>query len=111
MLRTKQSMSAEEVHRLHPAWMLALPLLAFAAVVASPPERRLVMVLVSAPVFALMQWLLPSCRFRTDHYFSPVNMALLLLLSKLVIAPILVMAAGSRNALFVGEPSQNSMDG
>jgi hypothetical protein len=69
------------------------------------------MVLASAPVFALMQWLLPRCRFRTDHYFSPINLALLLLLSKLVIAPILVMAVGAENDLFVATPSRESMEG
>src|ERR1700719_4678552 len=110
MLPTKQPMPVDTGRLLHPGWTLALPLLALTAVIVSPPERRLTTVLVSATVFALMQWLLPRCRFRTDHYFSPVNVALILLLLKLVIAPILVMAVGSGNDMFVAEPSRESME-
>jgi hypothetical protein len=58
-----------------------------------------------------MQWLLPKCRFRVDHYFSPVNIALVLLLIKTVIAPILVMAVGAGNDIFVAVPSRRAMDG
>ena len=65
---------------LHPAWTLGLPLIAATAVVLCPAERRLYGVVASAMLFALMQWVLPKCRFRTDHYFSPVNVALALML-------------------------------
>ena len=111
MFRAQQLMPVDRTRLLHPAWTLALPLLALTAVLSCPPERRLTTVLVSASVFAFMQWLLPRCGFRTDHYFSPVNLALLLLLVKSVIAPILVMAVGARNELFVGVPSRESMEG
>ncbi|MGD1091601.1 MAG: hypothetical protein ABSB35_06350 [Bryobacteraceae bacterium] len=104
-------LKTDKLRLLHPGWTLALPLLALTAVIASPPERRLLSVLASASVFALMQWLLPRCRFRADHYFSPVNVALLLLFLKIVIAPILVMAAGAGNDLFVAAPSRESMEG
>jgi hypothetical protein len=107
MQRTKTSAA----HLLHPGWTLALPLLAVTAVLASPPERRLWSVLVVAPVVVLMQSLIPKCRFRTDHYFSPVNLALLLLLVKVFVAPILVMVVGVTNDLFVRIPSRESMEG
>jgi len=68
-------------------------------------------VLVVAPVIALMQWLIPKCRFRRDHYFSPINLALLLLSVKVFIAPILAMAVGVTNDLFVRVPSRESMEG
>jgi hypothetical protein len=67
--------------------------------------------LVAAPVIALIQWLIPKSRFRTDHYFSPVNLALLLLLVKSFIAPILAMVVGLTNDLFVRVPSRESMEG
>jgi hypothetical protein len=107
MQRTKTSAS----NLLHPGWTLALPLLAITAVMASPPERRLWSVLVVAPVMALLQWLIPKCRFRTDHYFSPINLALLLLSVKVFIAPILAMVVGVTNNLFVRVPSRESMEG
>lgn len=101
---------ADEAHRMHPAWTLAVPLLAIAALAETPPERRLLSIAVSASLFALMQWLIPKCRFRTEHYFSAVNLALLLMLVKMVLAPILIMAAGVSNTLFVAVPSNASMN-
>jgi hypothetical protein len=57
-----------------------------------------------------MQWLMPKGRFRTDHYFSPVNIALSLLFLKLFLAPILAMLVGVTNDLFVRVPSRDSMN-
>lgn len=79
--------------------------------IASPANRRLPIVLASASIFTLMQWTVSSCRFRTGNYFSPVNIALVLLLVKSVIAPILVMAVGATNDLFVAVSSRESMQG
>lgn len=110
MLRVSNT-NMNDAGLLHPGWTLSLPLIALTAVIVSPPEHRILMILASAPVFALMQWTLPQCRFRTDHYFCPVNVGLLLMLVKLVIAPILVTALGSGNDMFVAAPSQASMEG
>ncbi|MBZ5606002.1 MAG: hypothetical protein LAO79_27210 [Acidobacteriia bacterium] len=104
-------MRRTENHLLHPAWTLALPLIAATAVVACPAERRLFVTIAAAAVYALMQWMVPKCRFRTDHYFSPVNVALGLLLIKLVVAPMLVMAVDPKNELFIGMPTRASMEG
>ncbi len=96
---------------LHPAWTLSLPLLTLTAVLASPAQNRLFTALLAAAVIVLMQWLIPKCRFRTDHYFSPLNLALGLLLVKLIIAPVMVMIVGAGNDLFVAVPSRESMEG
>ncbi len=111
MARANQSAVADRFHWLYPVLTLALTLLALTAVIASPPERRLMTVLVAAPMFALMQWLVPKCRLRAEHYFSPVNVALLLFFVKLIVAPILVMTVGAGNSLFVAVPSREAMDG
>src|SRR5579883_1023937 len=95
---------------LHPAWSLALPLIAATALIASPADRRLYTVLVAAFVFTLLQWVVPNARLRTDHFFSPVNIATGLFLVKLLVAPILMMATGADNELFIGTPSRTAME-
>jgi hypothetical protein len=110
MFLSKQTSPLERGALLHPGWTLILPLLAITVLIASPVERRLSMVLASTAIFALTQWLLPGCRFRVEHYFSPVNLVLFLMLLKLVIAPIFVMAAGTGSELYVAMPTQGSME-
>ena len=100
-----------QIGRLNPMWAAALPLIALTALLAGPPERRLFSILVSAPVFALLQWLLPEARFRTGHYFSPINVALMLLLSKLVVVPVLLITVGSENTILAIPASISSMEG
>ena len=96
---------------LHPAWSLVLPLLVLTAFLASPPERWLAAALVSASVFLLMQWTLPAARFRTGHYFSPLNIALALLLIKLVLTPVLLMTMGNENRILALPASVAAMNG
>jgi hypothetical protein len=95
----------------HPAWTLVLAPAALTAIAASPADRRLYSCAVAAVVFSAMQWLLPKSRFRREDYFSPVNIALGLMLVKLIAAPMLIMAVGATNELFIGLPSRMSMEG
>ena len=71
-------------------WTLLLPLAALTAMLAGAPRHRLWMAPVSALVFTACQWSLPKCRFRSDRYLSPVNIALFLMLLKLVAVPALI---------------------
>ncbi len=96
--------------RLSPLWVAALPMLALAALLACPPEQRLLSVLASASLCALMPWVLPRARFRTDAYFSPVNVALALLHLKIVLVPILLMNFGFRNEISALTASLGSME-
>ncbi len=96
---------------LHPAWTLLLPIVALTILIFCPPERRMLSTLLSASLFALMQWAFPKCRFRTEHYFCPVNVALSLLLLKLVIVPALMMMTGAESRVLRTLPSLDSMEG
>jgi len=96
--------------RLNPLWIAALPLLALAGLLSSAPEQRLLSVLVSASVCALAPWFLPQARFRTEAYFSPVNVALALLHLKLVAVPICLMNFGYQNKILALTPSHGSME-
>ncbi len=100
----------EVAARLSPVWVVALPLLALTALLVSPAEQRLSSVLVSSLVCLLVQWTMPLSRFRTDHYFSPVNIALLLLHMKIVLVPILLMAFGYENKISALVASNSSME-
>lgn len=92
-----------------PVWTLALPALSLAAMVASPPERRLWVAPCAALVFSIMQWLLPRCRLRRDHYLGPVNIALFLLLIQLFILPSLIMLTGPESPMLANLPSYSSI--
>ncbi|MCX6605384.1 MAG: hypothetical protein NTV52_17560 [Acidobacteria bacterium] len=96
--------------RLHPVWLASLPLLALAGLLWSQPEQRLLSVLLSASVCALVPWLLPQARFRTEAYFSPVNVALALLHLKLIAVPICLMNFGYQNKISALTPSLGSME-
>jgi hypothetical protein len=59
-----------------------------------------------------MQWMLPKARFRTEDYFSPVNLALVLMLLKLVVVPALIITVGAESRLVLFPlPSMRSMEG
>ena len=73
-----------------PLWLVLPPLLGLTAVVAAPATSRLYAVLLSTGTYALMQVLLPECRFTRDRYLCPLNWAMLLFLIKLVMVPVIV---------------------
>ncbi len=85
--------------RLSPAWSVAAGALALVGLLACPAHQRLHSVLISALVCVLVQWFLPQARFRTNHYFSPVNLALLLLQAKILIVPFILMMFGYENKI------------
>src|ERR1017187_2858604 len=82
-----------------PLWLVLPPLLGLTAVVASSATSRLYAVLLSTGTYALMQVLLPECRFTRDRYLCPLNWAMLLFLIKLVVVPVIVMFQTSPGAL------------
>lgn len=94
---------------LTPWWTLALPLWILAALSVSAPERRMWVTPVAAAAFALLQWVLPRCRFRTNHYMGPVNIALMLFLVKLVVMPALIMLTGADSKVLTYLPSLDSI--
>ncbi len=96
---------------LHPGWTLLLPFLALTALILCPPERRLWMALLSSSAYALLQWMLPKCRLRIEHYFCPVNIALLLFLLKIVAVPGLIMFTGAESRVLSFLPSFATMEG
>ena len=96
--------------RLNPVCLASLPLLALAGLLLSQPEQRLLSVLLSASVCALVPWLLPQARFRTEAYFSPVNVAMALLHLKIVAVPICLMNFGYQNRISALTPSLSSME-
>jgi hypothetical protein len=93
-----------------PPLTIFLPLLLLTALIAGDPQRRLWTALISSVVFAAMQWCLPQCRFRTEQYFSPVNMALLLMLLRLVVVPALIATVGAESPMLSQLPSMKSME-
>ncbi|MBY0508266.1 MAG: hypothetical protein K2X03_30415 [Bryobacteraceae bacterium] len=95
----------------HPALTLALPFFALTALIAGPAERRLPIALLSSSVYALMTWLFPRCRWRREHYFCPVNVALGLFLLKLVVGPILIMLTGPESSVLSILPTYSTMQG
>jgi hypothetical protein len=97
--------------RTGPLWVAALPFLAMAALYVSEPNRRLHSVLLAALVCLLAQWLLPQARFRVRNYFSPVNVALLLLHFKILLVPVLLMVFGYENRTTALSPAARSMEG
>ncbi len=97
--------------QLHAGWTLLLPLIALTFYLYAPPERRMVTALISAPIYAFMQFVAPKCRPRLDHYLCPVNIALFLLFLKLVVVPCLIMAVGAENRIITTLPSFRSMEG
>ena len=94
---------------LAPWWTLALPLTTMGALLMSPPERRMWVAPLATVVFVSLQWLMPRCRVRTDHYMGPVNVALLLLFIKLVIMPSLIMLTGAESKVLTYLPGIASM--
>lgn len=92
-------------------WTGLLPLCALAALLVAKPEGRLYSTLFAATVYMLVQWLLPKCRFRVEHYLSPINLALFLFLLKLVVVPILVMVDKPALGSLAELPSHASMEG
>ncbi|GEM_PF-1981510 len=95
----------------HPGWSVLVPFLALTALFYCPEERRLPVTLLSASVYALLQWLLPLCRWRRDNYFCPINVALGLLLLKLCLIPVLVMTTGPLSRVLSFLPTYSSMQG
>ena len=81
-----------------------------AVMMMSPPERRLWSALAAAVVFAALQWLLPPCRFRRDHYLGPVNIALVLMFLQLVVVPALIMLVGPESRVLTNLPGYGSME-
>jgi hypothetical protein len=75
------------------------------------PKHRLWSAPVAALAFTAMQWILPRCQFRSDNYFSPVNIALFVMLLKLVAAPALLMTVGPESPVLSALPSISSMEG
>ena len=73
------------------AWTLALPLVALTALIQAAPEHRLYMALLSSACYAAVPSLLPKCRFETNRYLCPLNLALGLFFFKLVLIPVLMM--------------------
>lgn len=99
-----------ETAKLNPVWSLGLLLVVFAAMQMCPPERRLYATIGSTVAFVAMQWLLPKSRFRRDHSFSPVNVALVFLLLKLVVVPVLIMLTGGEARTLSQLPAWRSME-
>lgn len=97
--------------QLYAGWTLLLPLIAMSVYLYAPPERRMVTALIAAPVFAFMQFVLPKCRPRLEHYLCPVNIALFLLFLKLIVVPCLIMGVGAESKILTTLPSFRSMEG
>lgn len=91
-------------------WVAAIPLLAIAGLYLSPPPQRVHAVMVAAFACLLVQWLLPQARFRVRNYFSPVNVALLLLHIKILAAPVLLMIFGYENKIGALTPRPESVE-
>jgi hypothetical protein len=87
------------------------PLAALSAMLVGNPENRLYLGLPAAVIFTAMQWLVPKCRFRSDQYLSPVNLAQFLMLLKLVVAPALIAILGPAGSVLSALPSTESMEG
>jgi hypothetical protein len=81
----------------------------FGALMFCLPERRIWGGLASAVAFMGAQWVLPRCRFRTDHYLGPANIALALMLLRLVVIPALIMLTGAESRVLSYLPSVGSM--
>lgn len=92
-----------------PGWTLLLPLGTLVAMLSSPPERRMWVAPLATLLYVAMQWLLPRCRFRQDNYLGPVNVALTLMLLKLVLVPSLIMLTGAESRVLSYLPSISSM--
>ena len=99
------------LHLLHPGWTLALPFLALTCLMLCRPDRLLYTSLISTSIYALMPWIFPSCRLRVDHYFCPMNVALVLMSLRLAVVPMLVMATGPESRVLAVLPSLSSMEG
>ena len=99
-----------EQARCSPAWSLCLPLLSATSLLSAPPGNHLPTALIAATLFSIAQFVLPGSRFRKDHYFSPVNLALLLFLLKLVVVPALIAMTGAETDLPMSLPSWKAMD-
>lgn len=85
-------------------------MLSVTALLSAPPERQLPTALITAAAYALAQFVLPGSRFRKDHYFSPVNVAMFLFLLKLVVVPALIATTGAETKLAIPLPSASAMD-
>ena len=75
------------------------------------PDRLLYTSLISTSIYALMPWIFPSCRLRVDHYFCPMNVALVLMSLRLAVVPMLVMTTGPESRVLAVLPSLSSMEG
>ena len=102
---------SRSLHLLHPGWTLALPFLALTCLMLCRPDRLLYTSLISTSIYALMQWIFPSCRLRVDHYFCPINIALVLMSLRLAIVPMLIMTTGPESRVLAVLPSLSSMEG
>jgi hypothetical protein len=96
---------------LSPVWAAAVTMALIPALLASEAERKMLTLLAAALVCVLTQMLLPRARFRTEHYFSPVNVALLLLHMKILLVPVLLMVVGYENKIGALPASVRSMEG
>jgi hypothetical protein len=98
--------------RFGPTWSLCLLLLSVTTLLCSPPERRLSTALIAASAYTIAQFVLSGSRLRKDYYFSPVNVALLLFLIKLVVVPALIATTGTGSKLPITAllPPWNAMD-
>lgn len=94
-----------------PGWAVAVPLLVLPALLLCPPDQRLLSVLAAAIVCLLVQCFLPRARFRANHYFSPVNVALALLHIKLLVVPVVLMTCGYENKIMALTASTRSIEG
>ncbi|MBI4908795.1 MAG: hypothetical protein HY820_34560 [Acidobacteria bacterium] len=99
-----------DTSKLNPLWTLLLPLIVLPVIQMCPPERRLYSTLLSTVVFVGIQWLLPKARFRLDYCFSPVNVALVFVLLKIVVSPVLIMLTGGEGKILSQLPAWQSME-
>jgi hypothetical protein len=93
-----------------PVWAAGIPMLALASLYVSQPQQRVFSVMVAAIACVLAQWLLPEARFRVRNYFSPVNVALLLLHIKMLVVPALLMLFGYGNKIAALSPQSRSLE-
>lgn len=102
---------AAPAERLGPGWAAAVPFFVLPALLLCPPDQRLLTVLASAAVCILAQSFLPGARFRANNYFSPVNVALVLLHLKILVVPVMLMTFGYSNKILALTASHTSIEG
>ncbi|MBI3696445.1 MAG: hypothetical protein HY238_16600 [Acidobacteria bacterium] len=85
---------------------LAAVYLAGVALATSTGEVKLPAVLVSAPVFGVMQWVCPRTRPNLDMPLCPLNWALLIFFLQLVLLPLSVLVQGPSLGRLLVLPSE-----